>query len=146
MSLYNMVNGVNPATFFVLPVLGKHPEAYPRFRDCFLGNDDFVSGTAGKIIVMTRTGGGNREEYQSEIDEIRNMDTYEFDVDWDEDSTYALFVFSVPAQWTESVKPFFSEGKEGSISSEYEDMVCSVYPKIEDQLRQQFDNLRASET
>ncbi len=34
MSLYNMINGVNPATFFILPMLGKHPDEYPRFRDC----------------------------------------------------------------------------------------------------------------
>jgi hypothetical protein len=37
MSLYNMMNGANPATFFILPMLGeKHPEQYPRFRDCFV--------------------------------------------------------------------------------------------------------------
>ena len=37
MSLYNMINGVQPAAFFVLPMLGKHPDEYPRFRDCFIG-------------------------------------------------------------------------------------------------------------
>lgn len=37
MSLYNMINGVNPATFIILPMLGKHPNEYPRFRDCFIG-------------------------------------------------------------------------------------------------------------
>ena len=32
-----MINGVQPATFFLLPMLGKHPDEYPRFRDCFVG-------------------------------------------------------------------------------------------------------------
>lgn len=36
MSLYNMLNGVNPCTFLILPMLGKHPDEYPRFRDCFI--------------------------------------------------------------------------------------------------------------
>jgi hypothetical protein len=30
MSLYNMVHGTTQATFFVLPMLGKHPDEYPR--------------------------------------------------------------------------------------------------------------------
>lgn len=32
-----MINGVNQATFYILPMLGKHPDEYPRFRDCFTG-------------------------------------------------------------------------------------------------------------
>ena len=33
-----MINGVNPATFFILPMVAeKHPDSYPRFRDCFIG-------------------------------------------------------------------------------------------------------------
>ncbi len=54
MSLYNMINGVNPATFFILPMLGKHPDEYPRFRDCFVGEDQ------KSIEILTRVGGGNR--------------------------------------------------------------------------------------
>lgn len=42
MSLYNMVNGMNQATFFVLPMLGRHPDEYPRFRDCFAGKTERV--------------------------------------------------------------------------------------------------------
>ena len=54
MSLYNMLNGVNIATFFILPMLDKHPDEYPRFRDCFIGEDK------NSIVVYTRVGGGNR--------------------------------------------------------------------------------------
>lgn len=53
MSLYNMINGVNPATFIILPMLGKHPDEYPRFRDCFIKD--------GMIEVYTRVGGNNRD-------------------------------------------------------------------------------------
>lgn len=54
MSLYNMLNGVNPATFFILPMLDKHPDEYPRFRDCFIGEDK------NSIVIYTRVGGSNR--------------------------------------------------------------------------------------
>jgi len=34
------MNGVNPCVFFILPMLGKHPEEYPRFRDCFVVDEE----------------------------------------------------------------------------------------------------------
>ena len=45
MSLYNMICGVKPATFFVLPMLGEghHPDTWPRFRDCFLGDEEHLN-------------------------------------------------------------------------------------------------------
>ena len=53
MSLYNMLHGVNPSTFFILPMLGeKHPDEYPRFRDCFIGDDkNILSIIAEKKIL-----------------------------------------------------------------------------------------------
>ena len=38
--LYNLINGVNLATFIILPMLGKHPDEYPRFRDCFIAENE----------------------------------------------------------------------------------------------------------
>lgn len=35
MSLYNMINGFNPACFLIMPMLGRKQEEWPRFRDCF---------------------------------------------------------------------------------------------------------------
>lgn len=39
MSLYNMVNGFNPACIFIMPLLGRRDSEYPRFRDCFVEDD-----------------------------------------------------------------------------------------------------------
>lgn len=61
MSLYNMICGVNPAAFFILPMLGKHPDEYPRFRDCFVSDDET------SIEVLTRVGGGNRGYGEEEL-------------------------------------------------------------------------------
>ena len=72
MSLYNMVNGVKPTTFFVLPMLGKHPDEYPRFRDCFLSDEEHPQYD-DHIHIYTRTGGGNREGYEAENDAMRHQ-------------------------------------------------------------------------
>ena len=82
MSLYNLMAGVNPAAFFILPMLGRHADEYPRFRDCFVQKRKFVLSEDGfpymsigedspkwfdneakpepVICVFTRMGGGNR--------------------------------------------------------------------------------------
>jgi hypothetical protein len=147
MSLYNTIYGVNPATFFILPMLGKHPDEYPRFRDCFVGamergktKDIFgmpvIKSTKEKVIsVYTRVGGSNRSEYSSEIGELRSMPNYLRDYDDDFDSTFATFVFSVPEQWQED---FESLQNGTSVSKEYLEEMKRVFPKLVDKLDETF--------
>lgn len=54
MSLYNMIEGFSPACLFIMPMLGRKQDNYPRFRDCFVTEE-------GNIAIYTRVGGGNRE-------------------------------------------------------------------------------------
>lgn len=135
MSLYNLVNGVNPATFYFLPMLGKHPDEYPRFRDCYIGNDDERPEINGKIVILTRTGGGNREDYEEENDEITNMPTYLFDFDDDFDSTFAHFVHDVPAEWQADFNAVLS-GDPTTISDAYLARLKEVFPKLADQFQE----------
>ena len=130
MSLYNMINGVNPATFFILPMLGEeHPDDYPRFRDCFIQDDE--------IHVYTRVGGGNRNCGFGE-EELQSHPNYLRDFDDDYDSTYATYVFSVPDEF----KPDFElikAGKIKEISEKYKERLYSVFPK----LKESFDKIFA---
>jgi hypothetical protein len=149
MSLYNMIHGANPATFFVLPMLGKHGEQYPRFRDCFivphqyemretpaLGSiplmvprDGEDAKPDGNIYVLTRVGGGNRDDYSDAITELRAMPTYVEDYDDPFDATFATFVFKVPEEWAAD----FEHVKEGDwhlVSAAYRDRMKAVYPKL----------------
>jgi hypothetical protein len=118
-----MINGVNPATFFILPMLGgKHPDNLPRFRDCFVKNDE--------IHIYTRVGGGNRNcEFGEE--ELQSHQNYLRDFDDDYDSTYATYVFSVPDEF----KPDFElikAGKIKEISDKYKERIYLVYPKLKE--------------
>lgn len=58
MSFYNMLFGVNSAAPVLLATLGLTADDVPRFRDCY------IDGT--QIVIYTRTGGGNRDYYDSE--------------------------------------------------------------------------------
>lgn len=136
MSFYNMINGVNPCTFYFLPMLGKHPDEYPRFRDCFLFDkehpeyDDYIQ-------VYTRTGGGNREGYWLENAEMEDMPEYVTNFDDSYDCTYASWVFRVPERWKEDFAKL-KEGRMSEVSDEYRAEVARVYPKLADKIDEMF--------
>jgi hypothetical protein len=133
MSFYNMIHGVNPATFFVLPMLGRHAEEYPRFRDCFLGDDDHPEYN-DHIHVYTRVGGGNRGAGFGE-EEIMKHPNFVTTYDDSFDSTYGTYVFSVPEEWRADFE-LIKEGRLKEISMEYQDQVRKIYPKLQDKLDQ----------
>jgi hypothetical protein len=89
--LYNMMFGVNRLAGPLLAALNISHRNVPRFRDCFLHVD-------GTIVIYTRTGGGNRAEYEKENQMMRGHSNYLSDEDDALDSTYALFHFSAPTQ------------------------------------------------
>ena len=139
MSLYNAINGVNQSTFFILPMLGKHPDFFPRFRDCFINadNDEYKD----HIMVYTRTGGNNREYHIEENHEIEKIPGYAGTWDDDYDSTYAFWAFKVPEKWKKDFE-FLKLGDFGSISQDYRDQMKRVFPKLEerfDELFKDFD-------
>ncbi len=153
MSLYNMVHGMNPAVFSILPALGKHPDEYPRFRDCFFGDDE-KPATENKIIVYTRTGGGNRPFYDNAEswkaqnegddpgegpwnDDLRAMPGFLFDYDDDFDCTFNNFVFDIPPEWKDDVD-LINNGKFTEVSKAYQDQCKKVFPKLVDQYTKVF--------
>jgi len=137
MSLYNMFNGMNPATFFVLPMLDRHPENYGRFRDCFLYDDEHPEYD-NHISVYTRMGGGNRDSYEELIEELQSHENYVADYDDSFDSTYATFVFSVPVKYREDYDLIVS-GHPGKVSKAYQDQLIRVFPKLEEKLMEVFN-------
>ena len=104
MSLYNMVFGMNPDSDKLLGLLGKTTGDFGRFRNVYMED--------GYIVVHTRCGGGNREDYEDVFDEMSTHPWYSHDADDDFDCTYANIYFKVP----DNQKDFlaiqnFNEGK-----------------------------------
>lgn len=102
MSLYNLLHGINDLSPLLLRMLdldqkdGNYDTG--RFRDIYLNED----GT--KVILLTRNGGGNREEYQSIIDHLATHPEYIRDYDDDFDCTYAYIEFNVPKDFLEQTR------------------------------------------
>jgi hypothetical protein len=86
--LYNLVFGENSTADILLACLGLTQADVGRYRDAFIHK--------GEIVIHTRNGGGNRETYQSVIDELARHPNYLRDADDDFDCTYADIYFSFP--------------------------------------------------
>lgn len=120
MSLYNMINGFNPACVLIMPMLGRKQDEYPRFRDCFVDGD--------KIEIYTRVGGGNRncgfgeEKLYSDPNFVRTYDD-------DFDNTYGTYVFNVPDKWKKDFDVIMN-GRLNDVSDEYYDYVSEFYPEL----------------
>ena len=83
-----MLFGVNPDTDTLLSLLGKTAGDFGRFRNVYMED--------GYIIVHTRNGGGNREDYEDVFDEMSEHPWYSHDEDDSFDYTYANIYFKVP--------------------------------------------------
>lgn len=121
MSLYNSLNGFNPACVLIMPMLGRKEEEYPRFRDCFVTDE-------GNIAIYTRVGGGNRNcGYGEEnlYDDENFLETY----DDDSDSTYGIYEFKVPDKWKDDFDKIM-DSRMLEVSEEYVDYVKEFYPKL----------------
>ena len=120
MSLYNMIKGYNPACIFIMPMLDKKQDEYPRFRDCFVED--------GKIAIFTRVGGNNRNCGFGE-DELYKDPNFVTTYDDDFDNTYGTYLFNVPDKWEEDFDRIMS-GKIDEVSDDYYNHVCEFYPYL----------------
>lgn len=134
--MYNLINGVSKACLYFLPMLGKHPDEYPRFRDCFL-KDAQRPEYDGKIHVYTRVGGGNRGDYIDEIKALQDTPGYVADYDDEHDNTYAMFVFEIPEKWKKDFCRIMS-GEYTLVSTEYVAQLKKVLPKLSEQIDKHF--------
>ena len=101
MSLYNALFGENPNSDLLLFTLGLSREDCGRYRDCYLDND--------KIVIYTRNGGGNRDEYYYIFEELSEHPNYISDEDDYFDCTYARIYFSFPERFKAELTELASE-------------------------------------
>ena len=132
MSLYNMLFGFNPACIWVMPMLGRKQEEWPRFRDCFVKD--------GKIEIYTRVGGNNRNCGFGEEELYKDPNFVEtFDDEYD--TTYATYVFNVPEKWQDDFNKII-KGKFSETSIEYQNMIKEFFPSLNEKgfFKEVFEN------
>ena len=120
MSLYNMINGFNPACIILMPMLGRKQNEYPRFRDCFLED--------GKIAIFTRVGGNNRGEGYGE-EELYKDPNFVSTYDDSFDNTYGTYLFNCPQKWKADFDLICGE-KIKEVSDAYVAYVKEFFPTL----------------
>lgn len=119
-----MLMGFNPACVLIMPMLGRKQEEYPRFRDCFITEEN-------NIAIYTRVGGGNRNCGYGE-EELYEDENFLTTCDDDYDCTYATYEFKVPEKWRADFD-LIIDGKQNEVSKEYVNYVKKFYPELDEQ-------------
>ena len=141
MSLYGALFGVEPTARIALQMLGISRDAVPRFRDAYFSWGDETSCDP-VIVVLTRTGGGNRPWYESAEScrrqngeagdgpwnaDLRALPGYREDRDVDFDATFAEFVFTVPEGHRPAVVSFLqAHGKPKTLREKFEGVIAEL--------------------
>lgn len=101
MSLYNMVKGgYNANVGTCMMMLGVEPTQ--MWRDMHRFRDAWFSDDGKHIIVLTRTGGNNRTEWEEANRDMRALPGYVSDKDDTSDSTFAHWTYTVPEIYQDS--------------------------------------------
>ena len=93
-SMFNAVAGFSPTAQTALILLDIFSKTQleaevPRFRDAFIDPDKMV------VVLMTRTGGGNRAEYAEANEALTKRPGFIRDYDDDFDSTFAYWEYEL---------------------------------------------------
>jgi len=92
--LYNILFGENQnQRDFLFKLLELTPHDCGRYRDIYV--------IENYIVVHTRNGGGNRDDYEAVFESLAQHPLYEYDEDDDFDSTYADIYFRWPTGYNE---------------------------------------------
>jgi len=123
--LYNMIHGYNQACVWIMPMLGRHEDEWPRFRDCYI-EENAEHGYL--IVIYTRVGGGNRNCGFGE-EELYEDPLFVETVDDDYDNTYAEYKFKVPEEWKEDFDKIVN-GKIRETSDKYKEYIRKFWPLL----------------
>jgi hypothetical protein len=96
MSLYNIINGEDPNADDYYDLLDLYNYEVGRYRNMYLSDDK------KQLVLLTRNGGGNREEYEYVFESLESHPNYQYDSDCDWDETYCEYFFSIPKEKIES--------------------------------------------
>lgn len=121
MSLYNAMNGFNPACLLIMPMLGRQQDEYPHFKDCFVTEEK-------NIAIFTRVGGKNRNCGYGE-EKLYSDKNFLTTYDHDFDSTYATYEFKVPKKWKTDFDKIIC-GDFESVSTKYIKYLKRFYSKL----------------
>lgn len=122
MSLFNLFMGTNPFAGVLMRMAGvPKPRDIARLRDCYLDKQ-------GYIVVLTRTGGGNRPDYEESNAALTAVPGFVDGLDWDQDSTYALWRYHVPEKYAGLAAALCKCGAQYDLTEKFHNSLKSMRP------------------
>ena len=128
MSLYNLLHGINPFSKFYTDLLGLDMARIPRFRDTYLEADNQET----RIVIHTRTGGGNRETFSDHNKYLTENPNYLFDRDDDFDRTYANWFFKIPEEAKNMMVSIIEKDLRKAPKEQWQDLIKKMNEKNTD--------------
>lgn len=121
MSMFNLMMGVNPFAGLLLKILGftQPAEQIPRLRDCYVDSE-------GYVVVLTRTGGGNRAEYTAENQALASRAGFVSSTDWEIDSTYAEWRYNAPEEHSTLVLQLAECGARCNLTEKFQTVLADL--------------------
>ena len=116
--LYNTLFGVNPIADTLLFILGYTRGDCGRFRDCYISDNT--------IVIYTRNGGGNREEYEDVFETMSQHPCFLSEADDDFDCTYASITFSFPEDFKDELTALASQSETITPSEKWEKLISDL--------------------
>jgi hypothetical protein len=109
---------MNPDSDKLLSLLGKTKADFGRFRNVYMED--------GCIVVHTRNGGGDREDYEDVFDEMSEHPWYSHDADDDFDYTYANIYFKIPEGSQETYMALMDFNKGENPSKQWSELLAII--------------------
>ena len=123
---YNFIFGYNPYSLWIMPMLGRKENEWPRFRDCYVEK----IGKEWLICIYTRVGGNNRNSGFGE-EKLYEDPLFVSTEDDDYDSTYAVYRFKVPEKWKRDFYAIINNNM-WQVSKKYRQYLKEFFPKLND--------------
>lgn len=142
MSFYRALFGGNSNEDFVNTILGEMGVDEPgRYRDAWIEYDEDEKEPI--FVLLSRTGGGNREEYEDINEIIGSHSACISDIDSEFDSTYNEFRFKVPDKYKDLTMTKYMDagGKCRDLSAEFQQKLDKVRNMSKEDLEKAYPEL-----
>jgi hypothetical protein len=121
--MYNVLFGVDSSAGLVLKLLGKTQGDFGRFRTAYITEDH--------LVVHTRCGGDNRDDYDEVFEEMSQHPLFEYDQDDDFDCTYCDFYFKHPAEMSVELKQYAKDNPTVTPAEKWQRLITSLEKGLE---------------
>lgn len=115
---------IQPEVLFLLPILGKQPEWYPRFRGVHL-EDPSRPEWDGKLQIACYVGGVYKADYMDHIEIVRKHPNYIGEYE-DADANLMFFAFTYDHSFDADIE-LIKVGNFKSTSKDYQDLCKRIY-------------------